>query len=87
MNILRNPQLQAIIKVTFNRLDEVTDFMKEEVRNLTVRISQVENKLTALGNKVRNLKNTKSSQNTTKAKKNSPKIRAGMIPDEKNPIS
>ena len=50
-----DPRIQTIIQITFKKMDEVTELVKNQVKDLTKRISQIENKLTGLANKMKSI--------------------------------
>ena len=54
--LLDDPRVQAIIAITFHKMDEVNSSVAQQVQDLTLRINQFENKITAIANKVRSIK-------------------------------
>ena len=66
--IFNDPKIQTIVQITFSRMDQVIQLVDTKVKDLTKRVSQVENQITGIGHKLRSIQQAKRSTNATSSR-------------------
>ena len=59
--MLNDPKIQTIIHITFTKMDEVKQIVEIKFKDLSKRVSQVENQITGIAHKVRSLQQSQRS--------------------------
>jgi len=69
--MLNDPKIQTIIQITFTKMDEVKQIVEIKFKDLSKRVSQVENQIKGIAHKVRSLQQSKRSTTTSRGRDNS----------------
>ena len=74
--MLNDPKIQTIIQITFTKMDEVKQIVEIKFKDLSKRVSQVENQITGIAHKVRSLQQSQRSTTSSRGRGNIRRARA-----------